>query len=194
MLFHWNTHKTGNNAVKMSQAFHDITRFKHFTDLNLFKPYLTTLPVFLGVSKFFIRSPGLPVRAPNLPRKTYRGLFQTIFIDFVIFEMSKRKIEQEVDLVLLFEQFSIRNVQQSNQIDIYLTSIVIGQKSTNQTAQYVVESCCSFRTLLYPGYQRFFLAELCWPQADMSSATGRRHQQQSDRNRKPRMKSLWHPG
>ena len=32
-------------------------------------PYLPTLPVFLGVSKFFIKSPGLPVRAPNLPDK-----------------------------------------------------------------------------------------------------------------------------
>ena len=37
MLFHQNTHKTGNNAVEMSQAFHDIARFKRFTDLNLFK-------------------------------------------------------------------------------------------------------------------------------------------------------------
>ena len=34
MLFGRNTHKTGNNAVKMSQAFQDITRFEHFTDLN----------------------------------------------------------------------------------------------------------------------------------------------------------------
>ena len=25
------------NAIKMSQLFHDIARFKHFTDLNLFK-------------------------------------------------------------------------------------------------------------------------------------------------------------
>ena len=44
----------------------------------------------------------------------------------------------------------------------------------------------------YPGYQRFVLAcdaELRRPQADTSSAFGRRH----DRNRKPRMKSLWHP-
>ena len=29
--------KTRNNDVKMSQAFHDIARFKRFTDLNLFK-------------------------------------------------------------------------------------------------------------------------------------------------------------
>ena len=58
---------------------------------------LPTLPVFPGVSKFFIKSPGLPVRAPNLPGNTYRGLFQNFFINFVIFEMSKRKIKQEVD-------------------------------------------------------------------------------------------------
>ena len=31
------TGKTGNNAVKMSQVFHDITQFKRFTILNLFK-------------------------------------------------------------------------------------------------------------------------------------------------------------
>ena len=31
-----NTHKTGNNAVEMSQAFHDMARFERFTDLNLF--------------------------------------------------------------------------------------------------------------------------------------------------------------
>ena len=28
---------TGNSAIEMSQAFHDIERFEHFTDLNLFK-------------------------------------------------------------------------------------------------------------------------------------------------------------
>jgi len=27
---------TGNKAVKMSQAFHNIARFEHFTDLNLY--------------------------------------------------------------------------------------------------------------------------------------------------------------
>ena len=31
--------------------------------------YLLTLPVFPGVSKFFIKSPDLPVRTPNLPDK-----------------------------------------------------------------------------------------------------------------------------
>ena len=37
MLFRQNTRKTGNNAVEMSQASHDIAQFKRFTDLNLFK-------------------------------------------------------------------------------------------------------------------------------------------------------------
>ena len=32
-LFHQNTHKTENNAIKTSQAFHDITRFECFTDI-----------------------------------------------------------------------------------------------------------------------------------------------------------------
>ena len=37
MLFCQNTCKTGNNAVEMSQVFHNIARSKRFTDLNLFK-------------------------------------------------------------------------------------------------------------------------------------------------------------
>ena len=37
MLFCQNTCKTGNNAVEMSQAFHNITQFECFTDVNLFK-------------------------------------------------------------------------------------------------------------------------------------------------------------
>ena len=36
-LFRQNTHQTGNNAIKMSQAFHNIAWFERFTDLNLFK-------------------------------------------------------------------------------------------------------------------------------------------------------------
>ena len=78
--------------------------------------YLPIPPVFPGVSKFFIRSPGLPVRAPNLPGNTFRGLFRNFFINFVIFEMSKRKMKQEVNLVLLFELFLIRKckTEQSN--------------------------------------------------------------------------------
>ena len=37
ILFRQNTLKTGNNAIKMSQAFHNIAWFERFTDLNLFK-------------------------------------------------------------------------------------------------------------------------------------------------------------
>ena len=37
MLLCQNTCMTGNNAVEMSQVFHDMARFEHFTDLNLFK-------------------------------------------------------------------------------------------------------------------------------------------------------------
>ena len=37
MLIFQNTRKTRNNAVEMSQAFHDIVQFEHFMDLNLFK-------------------------------------------------------------------------------------------------------------------------------------------------------------
>ena len=51
--------------------------------------------------------------------------------------------------MLLFELFSIEKwTTLSNQTDIYLTSIVIGQKSTNQIAQYMVESWCGFCMLL----------------------------------------------
>ena len=37
MFFRQNTRNTGNNAIEMSQVFHDISRFERFTDLNLFK-------------------------------------------------------------------------------------------------------------------------------------------------------------
>ena len=37
LFFCQNTLKTGNNAVEISQAFHDIARFERFIDLNLFK-------------------------------------------------------------------------------------------------------------------------------------------------------------
>ena len=39
-MFPQNTRKTGNNAVEMSQAFHDIARFECFTDVNLYKIYV----------------------------------------------------------------------------------------------------------------------------------------------------------
>ena len=37
MLFCHNTRKTGNNAIEMSQVFHNIAQFERFADLNLFK-------------------------------------------------------------------------------------------------------------------------------------------------------------
>ena len=37
MFCRQNTRKTGNIAVEMSQAFHDIERFECFTELNLFE-------------------------------------------------------------------------------------------------------------------------------------------------------------
>ena len=37
MLFCQNTPRTGNNAIEMSQVFHNIARFERFIDLNLFK-------------------------------------------------------------------------------------------------------------------------------------------------------------
>ena len=46
------------------------------------KTYLPTLPVLPGVSKFFIKSPSLPVRPPNLPVKSNRGVF---FINVVAY-------------------------------------------------------------------------------------------------------------
>ena len=35
MFFHHNTGKTGNNAIKMSWAFHNFAGFECFSDLNL---------------------------------------------------------------------------------------------------------------------------------------------------------------
>ena len=37
MLFRQNTCKTENNAIEMSQSFHDTAQFKCFTELNLVK-------------------------------------------------------------------------------------------------------------------------------------------------------------
>ena len=42
--------------------------------------------------------------------------------------------------MLLFKLLSIRKYKTENQINIYLMSIAIGQKSTNQIAQYMSQS------------------------------------------------------
>ena len=85
--------------------------------------YLPTHLVFPGVSKFFIKSPGLPVRAPNLPGNTFCGFFYIL----------QSKIKQEVDLIELF-YIGKRKTEQCNWC-IILTSIAVGQKSANQIAQ-----------------------------------------------------------
>ena len=43
MLFRQNSRRTRNNAIEMSEAFHDIVRFERFTDLNLFKNELNVI-------------------------------------------------------------------------------------------------------------------------------------------------------
>jgi len=62
------------------------------------------------LSQFFPESSSFSsdhlVSAPNPQGDTYHGFFQHFFINFIIFEISKRQIKQEVDLVLLFELFS----------------------------------------------------------------------------------------
>ena len=67
MLFLQNTHNNGNNAIKMSQAFHDIARFECFTDLNLFKYAVTVFQnwnmdalqiIIFDGSLFFVNSYG----------------------------------------------------------------------------------------------------------------------------------------
>ena len=53
------------------------------------KAYLSTLPVLPGVSKFFIKSPGLQVRAPNLLGKSAASFEFFFFINFVVFKIKK---------------------------------------------------------------------------------------------------------
>ena len=64
-------------SVGKLMCLYHIARQKHESALDT---YLPTLPVFPGVSKFFIKSPGLPVRAPNLPGNAFRDLFHNFFI------------------------------------------------------------------------------------------------------------------
>ena len=77
---------------------------------------LPTFPVFPGVSKpHQTRSPGESIKS-TAPGKHLPWPFPKFFHYFVILEMSKRKIKQEVDLVLLFELILIRKrkTEQSN--------------------------------------------------------------------------------
>ena len=57
-------HPVQNKAMK------EKIRKKYYRQIRLIlKTYLPTLPVFPGVSRFFIKSPDLPVRVPDLPDK-----------------------------------------------------------------------------------------------------------------------------
>ena len=67
MLFHQHTRKAENNAIEISQVFHNITWFKHFTNLNLFKYAFNVIQdwemdalffFFNGAYKFFVSSWG----------------------------------------------------------------------------------------------------------------------------------------
>ena len=103
--------------------------------------YLPTVPVFTGVSKFFIKSPGLEVGAPYLPENYLPWLFLIcFFINLVISDISKRKIKQEGDLLLLFE---LLDVDYRCRFNEYPNC----QKPTNQIAKYIVESWRGFRVL-----------------------------------------------
>ena len=111
--------------------------------------YLPTLPVFPGVSKFFIKSPGLPVKPPNLPGTTYRGFFLIFFFtNFVIFAISKEKIKREVYLVLLFTAFIwSENVNQREQSNLHIFNKHRNwSEITHHIAQYIVENWRGFRT------------------------------------------------
>ena len=55
MLFHQNTRNTGNNAIEMLQAFHDIAQFKRFTVcLNMRSMLFKTRTRMLYKEKLFV--------------------------------------------------------------------------------------------------------------------------------------------
>ena len=86
MLFLW---RAGFNLLSVLRPSFNIPSFDMLWHLACIKnvirtdfvtvAYLPTLPVFPGVYKFFMKSPGLQVRAPNLPGTTYRGSFYISF-------------------------------------------------------------------------------------------------------------------
>ena len=134
--------------------------------------YPATLVILPGVSKFFIKSPGLPVRAQNLPANTYRGLFQKFFINFIISEISKRRIKKELDFVLLFELFSIgkNKTEQSNCIWLEINQsnctihvrklacfshAVINVRNIRKALGWFSESIPTFSKMIFYIMQRF---------------------------------------
>ena len=77
---------------KMYSVINIFISHTHFHNLYLHHVhiYLPILPVFPGVSKFFIKFPSLPVRASNLPGNTYHGLFQNSLITFFLFSRCQK--------------------------------------------------------------------------------------------------------
>ena len=78
----------------------------------------------------------------------------------------------------------------------YLLTLSTGRRSRSMTRhghRSFRESFSRTALSIYPWYQRFFS---CATGSFVSSAEGRRHGHflRLDRDRKPRMKSLWHPG
>ena len=66
--------------------------------------------------------------------------------------MSKRKIKQEGYSVLFFELFTIgkrKNGKRSSQIEVYLTSIMIGQKINQSNCTIDLGICRVFRALFF---------------------------------------------
>ena len=58
MLLRQNTRKTGNDAVKVSQAFHNMAWFERFTDLDLFNIRSMSLIIIIRWYLFFVTGYG----------------------------------------------------------------------------------------------------------------------------------------
>ena len=58
-----------NSVARMYADYTHLTFASNNIEMINDVTYLSTLPVLPGVSKFFIKSPGLQVRAPNLQDK-----------------------------------------------------------------------------------------------------------------------------
>ena len=138
--------RTKVNELQVNLNLNHTLYPKHIPILHTM--YLPTLRVCPGVSKFFIRSLSLPVRAPNLPEIPTTAFFRIFSLILLLLRCQKGKWNKKWILSSYLSCSWFENVKQSNQIDVYLTSIVIAQKLTNQIAQYLVESWHGFRTLL----------------------------------------------
>ena len=89
--------------------------------------YLPTLPVFPGVSKFFIKSPGLPVRAPNLQDKMD-------FWAFLCFSLKFSPFFHKIQLFVFIVQF----------LGHFCTCLVMTKISSS--LQWILIPCTSCKT------------------------------------------------